>query len=386
MPDPAYGRLARPFWGFGGSVTDDFEITTVDPARQPSERADILALLAKCDLDYELGVEAFVTFRLQRRLIACIGLEANIVKCTAIDPTWRGEALGLKLVTEVENLACDRGISHLFAYTNPNNLAFFRSCGFYLLAEVPHLVALLENTPVGIRSYCDSLKRTRHDGPRIGSIVMNANPFTYGHRYLIEHAASACDWLHVFAVGEDASFISYRDRFALMQAGMSDFKNVTLHPGSEYILSRATFSAYFFKEKGIIGDCFTAIDLLVFRNHIAPALGITHRFVGTEPFCTTTNKYNRDMQHWLCADSTAAPPIEVVEIERRTLDGVPISASEVRSLLAVDDFERIARLAPPATVALLRAHYRQKQFSTDETMRPMAFAGPDREQQRMPNR
>lgn len=367
-------------------MTDDFECYVVDPARQPGERADILALLAKCDLDYELGVEAFVVFRRQRRLIACIGLEANIVKCTAIDPTWRGEALGLKLVTEIENLACERGISHLFAYTNPDNLGFFRSCGFYLLAEVPHLVALLENTPVGIKTYCDSLKRQRHDGARIGAIVMNANPFTYGHRYLIEHAASACDWLHVFAVGEDASFISYRDRYALMQAGVSEFANVTLHPGSEYILSRATFSAYFFKEKGIIGDCFTAIDLLVFRNHIAPALGITHRFVGTEPFCTTTNKYNKDMQHWLREDSSAAPPIEVVEIERRTVDGVPISASEVRSLLAVDDFERIARLVPPATVALLRSHYRQKRFSTDETTRPMAIACPDREQQRMPNR
>jgi [citrate (pro-3S)-lyase] ligase len=92
------------------------------------------------------------------------------------------------------------------------------------------------------------------------------------------------------------------------------------------------------------------------------------------------------MQHWLREDSSAAPPIEVVEIERRTVDGVPISASEVRSLLAVDDFERIARLVPPATVALLRSHYRQKRFSTDETTRPMAIACPDREQQRMPNR
>ena len=364
-------------------MTDDFECYVVDPAEKPSERADILALLAKCGLDYELGVEAFVVFRRQRRLIACIGLEANIVKCTAIDPELRGEALGLKLVTEVENLACERGLSHLFAYTSPDNLEFFRACGFYLLAEVPHLVALLENTPIGIRTYCDRLKRQRHDGQRIGSIVMNANPFTLGHRYLIEHAAAASDWLHVFAVGEDSSFISYRDRYALMEAGIRDFANVTLHPGSEYILSRATFSAYFFKEKGIIGDCFTAIDLLVFRTYIAPALGITHRFIGTEPFCTTTNKYNKDMQHWLRVDSSAAPPIEVVEIERRTVDGVPISASLVRSLLAVDDFEHIARLVPPATLALLRTNYRQQRFSTEESARPMAIACQDREQQRM---
>ncbi|EFA28598.1 ABC transporter, ATP-binding protein, partial [Haemophilus influenzae HK1212] len=38
-----------------------------------------------------------------------------------------------------------------------------------------------------------------------GSIVMNANPFTLGHRYLIEQALQQCDHLHLFIVGEDAS-------------------------------------------------------------------------------------------------------------------------------------------------------------------------------------
>ncbi|RAI42403.1 [citrate (pro-3S)-lyase] ligase [Rhodoplanes roseus] len=344
-------------------MTDDLLSYTIDPALQPDEREDIRTFLAKCGLDYEIGVEAFVVFRRKRHLVACAGLEKNIVKCTAIDPEMRGEALGLRLLTELIHLAQDRGHSHLFLYTKPDCVEFFRSCGFYLLAEVPGLVALMENTPIGVKAYCDRLKRLRRPGAVIGAVVMNANPFTRGHRYLVERAAAACDWLHVFVVAEDVSLISYRDRYALVSSGIADIPRVTLHHGSEYMVSRATFSAYFFKEKGIVGDCCTAIDLLIFRDHIAPALGITHRFVGTEPFCPTTFKYNADMRHWLRGDVSPSPAVEVVEIDRTECEDVPISASEVRRLLAADDFARIRRLVPATTLELLETKYRAPRSS-----------------------
>jgi [citrate (pro-3S)-lyase] ligase len=342
-------------------MSQEFLSYAIDPAQELDEQAEIRALLARCDLDYEIGVEAFVVFRSARKLIACAGLEKNVVKCVAIDPGWRGEALGLKLLTEIVHLAQDRGHIHLFLYTKPENVDFFRSCGFYPLALVPGYVALMENTPIGIHGYCDRLKKLRQPGQVIGSVVMNANPFTYGHRHLVEHAVANSDWVHLFVVAEDASFIKYRDRFQLVKAGIEGIPRVTLHPGSEYMVSRATFSAYFFKEKGIVGDCFTAIDLLLFRNWIAPALGITHRFVGTEPFCATTKKYNADMMHWLQADVSRSAAIEVVEIPRSEQDEVPISASAVRRLLRNDDFATIARLVPPATLALLKSRYRMEQ-------------------------
>ncbi len=242
---------------------------------------------------------------------------------------FRGEHLSLTVVNEVLHLAYDRGHSHLFLYTRPNNIGFFVGCRFYPIVEAPGLVTLMENTPIGIRRYCDSLKKLRQPGARIGSAVINANPFTRGHRYLIEQAVEACDWLHLFVVAEDASFFPYRDRFQLIKSGVEGIDRLTLHPGSEYMISRATFSSYFFKEKNVVGDCFTAIDLLIFREWIAPALGITHRFVGTEPFCRVTNKYNVDMKYWLQADLSAAPPVKVVEIPRTELDARAISASEV---------------------------------------------------------
>ena len=111
------------------------------------------------------------------------------------------------------------------------------------------------------------------------------------------------------------------------------------------------------KDKGIVDACHTAIDLILFRNNIAPALGITHRFVGTEPFCAVTHKYNADMKHWLMSAPLPTPPVTVVEIERKAQSGRAISASEVRRLLRADDFEAMAAIAPPSTVDLLRTKY-----------------------------
>jgi [citrate (pro-3S)-lyase] ligase len=97
-----------------------------------------------------------------------------------------------------------------------------------------------------------------------------------------------------------------------------------------------------------------AIDLKLFRDHIAPALGITDRFVGTEPYCVTTQSYNRAMAECLEQPGPSAPGLAVVEIERLTSGGRPISASEVRRLLARGDFAGISRLVPSTTLAYLR--------------------------------
>jgi [citrate (pro-3S)-lyase] ligase len=338
----------------------ELEFYSVVPSEEPDERAEIETFLLRNGLSYEQGIEIFVVGRHGRKLVACGGLEQNIVKCVATDPLYRGEHLSLTIVDKVIHLAYERGHSHLFLYTRPNNIAFFSGCGFYPIVEVPGLVTLLENSPIGIRRYCDGLAKSRQPGARIGAAVLNANPFTRGHRYLIEQAAKSCDWLHVFVVAEDASLFPYCDRFQLMKLGIEGIERVTLHPGSQYMISRATFSCYFFKEKNVAGDCFTAVDLLIFREWIAPALGITHRFVGTEPFCRTTNKYNEDMKYWLQADLSAAKPVNVVEIPRIKSHDRAISASEVRRLLGTNDFDRIAELVPQTTYDLLSSKYRMK--------------------------
>ncbi|CAM6250287.1 [citrate (pro-3S)-lyase] ligase [Citrobacter sedlakii] len=316
--------------------------------------AAITQFLKENDLSIDTTVEVFITVTRDDRLIACGGIAGNIIKCVAISESVRGEGLALTLATELINLAYERHCTHLFIYTKTEYEALFRQCGFSTLANVPGIMVLMENSATRLKRYAESLTRLRHDGKKIGCIVMNANPFTNGHRYLIQQAAAQCDWLHLFLVKEDTSRFPYEDRFDLVIKGSADIPRLTVHRGSEYIISRATFPCYFIKEQSVINHCYTEIDLKIFRQHLAPALGITHRFVGTEPFCTVTAQYNHDMRFWLETPILPAPPIELVEIERLCYQETPISASLVRKLLVKKDLTAIAPLVPPATLHYLQ--------------------------------
>ena len=306
--------------------------------------AEIAQFLHENDLSVDTTVEVFITVTRDEKLIACGGIAGNIIKCVAISESVRGEGLALTLATELINLAYERHSTHLFIYTKTEYEALFRQCGFSTLTSVPGVMVLMENSATRLKRYAESLKKFRHPGNKIGCIVMNANPFTNGHRYLIQQAAAQCDWLHLFLVKEDSSRFPYEDRLDLVLKGTADIPRLTVHRGSEYIISRATFPCYFIKEQSVINHCYTEIDLKIFRQYLAPALGVTHRFVGTEPFCRVTAQYNQDMRYWLETPTISAPPIELVEIERLRYQEMPISASRVRQLLAKNDLTAIAPL------------------------------------------
>ncbi|AEX51539.1 [citrate (pro-3S)-lyase] ligase [Rahnella aquatilis] len=336
----------------------DFHVISVS---QPPEGMleDIRALLQQSQLGMDDDIEQFVVACSGRRLVGCAGLVSNTIKCVAVAADWRGENLSARLLGEVENLAVSGGKFHLFLYTRPSNLQRFRGCGFYPLVQWDDVAVLMENTPVGISQYCRGLQRHYHHGQRIGAVVMNANPFTLGHRFLAEQAAATCDWLHVFVVSEDVSYFPFQERLAMVRLGVADLPNVTVHAGSEYLISRATFPGYFLKDAGLVNQAWSVMDLLIFRQYIAPALGITHRFVGSEPFCPVTHQYNCDMHDWLEApDRLASPPLKVVELPRkRHASGRAISASEVRALLRAHQLPRIRDIVPPGTYSHLEQHY-----------------------------
>lgn len=327
----------------------DFRVAEVNGNAQ--RVATIRSLLADSGLGMDSDITTFVEAWAGERLVGCAGLAANVIKCVAVAPELRGENLSARLLAEVEHLALSRGHFHLFLCTRPCNLARFQHSGFWPIAQSGSNAVLMENTPSGIQRYCRQLQASRRPGKRIGAVVMNANPFTLGHRYLVEQAARSCDWLHLFVVREDASFFPFTARLKMVKEGVAHLANVTVHEGSQYIISRATFPAYFLKETGKVQQAWSEIDLLLFRERIAPALGITHRFIGSEPFCAVTRQYNQTMHQLL------AGAIEVVETPRIKATGTAISASEVRRLLQSHQFSRIREIVPHTTFAYLEAHY-----------------------------
>lgn len=332
--------------------TIDFRVS--DVARQPGRIPAIRALLAENGLGFDTDISLLVEAWSGDRLVGCAGLASNVIKCVAVDPQLRGENLSARLLTEVEHLALERGHFHLFLCTRPSNRERFEGCGFWPIAQSDNDAILMENTPQGIARYCRSLQPHRHAGTRIGAIVMNANPFTLGHYHLVRQAASNCDWVHLFVVQEEASLFPFSARLQMVRAGVAKLANVTVHAGSQYIISRATFPAYFLKESGKVEQAWSDLDVITFRDYIAPALGITHRFVGSEPFCRVSRQYNQTLHHLL------AGSVEVVEIPRIQHADKAISASEIRGLLKQQLFSRIRKLVPESTSAYLTAHYRSE--------------------------
>lgn len=332
----------------------DLDFNTVNLTASPEVVAEITQLLHENGLELDEQIDNFVVCHEHGRLVGCAGVDRDVIKDVAVAPGLHGSAVSLRLGSEVAKLAADHGYHDLFLYCRPDNVRRFRGWAFHPLVEIPDVIALMENNPVALPKYLQKLSRERHPGKVIGGVVLNASPFTLGHRFLVEKAAKDCDWLHVFVVKEEAAQFSYADRFRLVTEGVADLGNVTVHQGSKYIISRATFPGYFLKEKATIESSYTGIDLLMFRERIAPALGINRRYVGTEPFDATTNSYNASMKHWLADAPSTAAPIETVMIERLAVDGSPVSASKVRALLARGQFDAIKRLAPSRTLAFLK--------------------------------
>lgn len=196
--------------------------------------------------------------------------------------------------------------------------------------------------------YIDSLKSYKKgdNSNKNGSIVMNCNPFTLGHRYLIEYAAAKVDYLYIFVVEENKSFFPFEDRFELVKKGTADIPNVVVLPSGNFIISAVTFPGYFYKDnlKETKIDC--SNDLNVFAQYIAPALNIKVRFAGEEPLDPVTKQYNEGM-----AEILPQHGMEFCEIPRKQDDegvGV-ISASRVRKLVKEKDYEGLKKLVPQTT-------------------------------------
>ncbi|MCC5909067.1 MAG: [citrate (pro-3S)-lyase] ligase [Clostridiaceae bacterium] len=300
------------------------------------------------NLTLEKDVEYTIALFQQDEIIATGSLSGRILKCIAVDPQHQGMGISSKIITELVNEAFLRGKIHLFIYTCPKNKVLFTDVGFHEIAEVPNKVCLLENKANGIKNYVSKLERYDKEVKQVGAIVMNCNPFTLGHQYLIEKAAAESDILHIFVVSEDRSSFPTKIRYQLIQEGTKHLDNVIVHQGQDYIISSATFPSYFLKENKDVVKIQTLLDLEIFKKHIAPALKINKRFIGEEPYCPVTKIYNETMGEIL-----PSAGIEVEEVQRIQSEGEYISASKVRRLIAAGELAKIKELVPQSTYEFL---------------------------------
>ena len=389
------------------------EIQTLNPTT-PRQRQRIEAFLKRNGLRFDdMHYYAAITDD-DGEMIAGGGLKGNVIKCVAVDDAHKGEAIANTLISHLIAHANEEGHSNVMLFTKPKNRQLFESLSFRLLAEAPEAV-LMETGIGGINNTVEALKKIREESekykeynkeckennkeckenseeckeeektnlnittpqhlnpstpqplttttPLRGVVVMNCNPFTLGHRYLIEQAAKQVERLFVMVVREDCSLFAYAERKAMVEQGVAHLENVTVIDGSEYAISQATFPTYFLKRLDDAADTQMLLDLDLFRRHIAPALGATVRFVGTEPTDRLTRRYNQ-LMHEVLAD--------VREIVRLEKEGNAVSASRVRKAMEQGDMSTIRQLVPPTTLPYIIAHLATQalQAELDTTPKP----------------
>lgn len=271
---------------------------------------------------------------------SCFG---NTLRCFAVSNEHQGEGLMNQVISHLIDVQYRRGNMHLFLYTKINSAKFFKDVGFHEIARVDGTLVFMENRANGFSKYLANLAETKTAGV-CGAVVMNANPFTLGHQYLVETAASQCDTLHIFIVSEDASLVPFDVRKKLVLAGTSHLSNVICHDSGPYIISNATFPSYFLKDKASVIEGHAKLDLAVFKK-IAEAMSINVRFVGEEPNSQVTGIYNDIMQKEL-----PAAGIKCVVVPRKQFNGVPISASTVRQYLKQKNFDGLKDLLPATSL------------------------------------
>ncbi|MDR1641404.1 MAG: adenylyltransferase/cytidyltransferase family protein [Clostridiales bacterium] len=206
----------------------------------------------------------------------------------------------------------------------------------------------LEQYKEKLANFCIVKTGESHENQKIGSIVMNCNPFTLGHRYLIEQASRECDYLIVFVVQEDKSVFPFADRIELVKEGTKDLSNVGVIESGQFIISSLTFREYFNKSELQDRTIDSSTDVTLFAREIAPAANISIRFVGSEPFDRVTNQYNEMLK-----DLLPRYGIELKEMTRHEAEGEAISASRVRKLLETKDWDAIKTLVPTSTYEYL---------------------------------
>ena len=308
--------------------------------------AQLRDFLAKSGLRYDEGIEfSAVIQNAEGAIVASASLQEGVIKCVAVDPAMQGEGLTATLLTAVRQEAMQRGHRRLFLYTKPENRMLFAPLGFHAVAATAN-VLLMEDRPGGFAAWAESIRAPAAHGT-VGSIVMNCNPMTNGHRYLIETAAAQCDFLYLFILSEDKSAVPTADRLRLVRETLRGCENIAVAETGRYLISSATFPDYFLKDASRADAVWCELDLAVFAR-LANMLGITRRFAGTEPLCPVTAAYNRAM-----AEALPRAGIEFIEIPRLSCGEEPVSASRVRRLFAEGRLAEIEPLVPPATFAYL---------------------------------
>lgn len=302
--------------------------------------------LESIDLKYDDDIDYTIYIEDEENIVATISVSKYIIKSFGIRKDYQGLNIGNILISHIINYFNNKKIYYYQVYTKPENINIFLSLNFNHIASSKN-VTLLECNNFSI---IDTLNKIKSDlnlaNPDIASIVINANPTTNGHLYLINQVAKRHHHLIVLLVEEDKSVFNFSDRLFMLKEATKNISNVYIIPSTKYIISSLTFPTYFLKKD--VDEVYeqAEIDAIIFKKYFMPILGIKKRYVGTETDIVT-NKYNQKLKEMLGED--------LIVIERIKYENSVISASHVRKLLQKNKLDEVANYVPVSTLEFLKS-------------------------------
>jgi [citrate (pro-3S)-lyase] ligase len=331
----------------GDCVLTDYQIEIIDLQDEKRFR-EIEAFLAKFDLTFDRTLEYTISVRFDGQLVGTGSFSGEILRNIAVDERLQGTGLTSLIVSELMQEQARQGRMHYFIFTQTSKAHLFASLGFKEIARAEPYAALLESGLSSIETYCDAIaKEASHLPFQRAAVVANCNPFTRGHEALIRKAAAESGSVIVFVVSEDKSLFPFEHRIKLVKAGVADLPNVVVVSAGDYVVSSATFPAYFTREENKV-TAQTRLDIMLFATQIARRLGITARYIGEEPYCAVTNAYNEAM-----LDIFPTQGLAINVMARLRIDGDIISASKVRDMIRHEAWESIKKAVPEVTYQYL---------------------------------
>lgn len=317
--------------------------------RNENDIREITEYLDEHGVSYDNPEKTYV-IRDKGKIIATGSVDGNILKYFFTTEEYKGQGTMAIIFNALLNYLIEKGIDSFFVFTTPNNINIFKSLGLKEVYSTED-VSLFEG---GFYNYDRWIKKVKYElGEKKatrGSIIMNCNPMTLGHKYLIEKALDTVDELIIFLVEEDKSVFPFEDRYSIIREETRGYEGLKVLASGPYIISQATFPTYFLKEEDDMLEVYTNLDGSIFANRIGEDLEIDIRFLGTEPEDRVTGQYNKSLKNILEKNN-----IDVQIIDRIKKEDDVISASKVRHLLKKGKLEQSFDYLPEATISYLKS-------------------------------
>lgn len=304
----------------------------------------IINFLQEFQLNYT-EVDLTIVAWKQNKIIGVCSKKNNLIKNIAIADEYKGLNIANTMVTMVIKAIWQEDYKNIFVITKFENKKIFFDLNFKLIYENEKISFLAVND-ADYKSYKDYILNLEYKS-KTAFIILNANPMTLGHRYLIDQAAKENDLVYLIPVNEDSSFFTTTERIEIISENIKDINNVKLLNGTDYLISKNLFPSYFLQSDEDSIREQAMLDANLFCDFVSGKKNIC-RYVGDEPFSKTTNKYNLILNEVLNNKNITLKIIKRCEINEK-----PISASKVREAIFNKDLKTVKQMVSTKTFAII---------------------------------